>query len=188
MNPTLNYQPINLKQFLLNLNNHTKNSLQDQLSDIHSHSHFYHIHWKNLCLPSVDNSSEDNPSEDNPSTDNQTEENSSSSSSSSRLLDLLFELLKKYEINGLQLNGLGCWLFERFIVLTKCPLSQSLKYSDEIIIEVILRILLEHSIPLVCISILNEIIVQNPNEKLKLISSIGKCLFLCLPLSLSSSS
>lgn len=124
-----------------------KNYLIQSLTLIRSHEHLYYSQWIEF------------------------------SKHHSNLFDLTFELLKQYEINGLQLHGLGCWFFYQIFHLSNLNLLHSSKYSKEIIIELLLRILLEHSsVATLCIAIFTEIIKNNP-ECVQIICQIGK--FLC---------
>lgn len=76
----------------------------------------------------------------------------------SQIFDLLIQLIQKYEANGLQLTGYGVMILERLLVEGNCTFTMSSKYSLDTILEVLLRILLEHPIYLLGIQILwNEI-------------------------------
>lgn len=114
------------------------------------------------------------------------------------LFEISFELLQKFEINGLQLHGLGCWFFHQILTtsssfstssspsfasssspsLSSSPLPiisihNSQKYSPEVIIELLLRILLEHPVSNICISIFSEIL-KYKSDAVMLICQIGQ--------------
>jgi hypothetical protein len=76
----------------------------------------------------------------------------------SSVLDRIVDIVRRYESNGLQLNGYGCWLLERIIVRTSIKISDSAKYSEASILELILRIFLEHPVYNTCVSMLYAIV------------------------------
>mmetsp|Transcript_22438 Transcript_22438/g.32725 ORF Transcript_22438/g.32725 Transcript_22438/m.32725 type:complete len:1238 (+) Transcript_22438:101-3814(+) len=88
------------------------------------------------------------------------------------LLERAIDLMRRYEANGLQLNGYGCWLFERIVVASRHRLDSSLVYPEDSILNLVLRILLEHTTHVSCVLILHEAIRQNP-ESFKKLCDIG---------------
>lgn len=144
-----------LQAYLLSCLSNDKMNLFLSLSSLRASSHLYYTQWNHLKDEIPD------------------------------LLDQIFDLIRKYEINGLQLHGLGCWLFEKIIRDSKYQIQQT-KYSEEIILEVILRILFEHPIPTICQEILIEALRQNPSA-IYLICKIGRILSLSLSFSVCHS-
>lgn len=106
--------------------------LYAELRDLHSNGHFYHHQWRPLRA------------------------------SHPELLDLSFEILRKYESNGLQLHGYGCWFFEQVVVSVGLPLSSSQKMSPDQMLEMILRVLLEHRTFLSCSQVLTKLCTDEP--------------------------
>lgn len=106
--------------------------LHSELRGLHSNGHIYHHQWQPLLM------------------------------SHPCLLDTSFEILRKYESNGLQLHGYGCWFFERVVVSVGHPLSSSQKMTAEQMLEMILRVLLEHKTFASCNQILAKLCDDEP--------------------------
>jgi hypothetical protein len=125
-----------------------KNYLYNTFSLIKSHQHLYHSQWLSL-IETIPN-----------------------------LFEISFELLQRFEINGLQLNGLGCWFFHQIISFSSSSslllssILNSKKYSPEVIIELLLRILLEHPVSNDCISIFSQIL-KYKKDTVMVICQIG---------------
>lgn len=97
--------------------------LHDQLRELHRNGHIYHSQW-----PSLKESHPD-------------------------LVATSFEVLRKYESNGLQLRGYGCWLFERVVVsvgLTLPVTDGNTDSESSRMLEMLLRVLLEHKTISIC--------------------------------------
>ena len=80
------------------------------------------------------------------------------------LVDTSFEVLRKYESNGLQLSGQGCWFFEQVVVSVGLSLSCSKKFTEEQMLEMILRVLLEHKTYPSCCHVLFKLCVDEPKH------------------------
>jgi hypothetical protein len=93
-------------------------------------------------------------------------------------LNLVIDILRRYEANGLQLGGYGCWFFERLVLESHLMLDTSSKYSEDSIIELLLRMLLEHDCYTNCISILSASIKLSP-PRFRSICDIGNIHPLC---------
>jgi hypothetical protein len=140
-----NIEDILLNKLLALMIPNEKNKLFSFLNSIRIATHLYYDQWKDINEKIDD------------------------------ILDISFEILRKYEINGLQLNGLGCWFFSQVVRIGKCQINKSKKYSEEIILEVILRIFFEHPVATLCQGILIEALKQNPSA-IFLICQIGNIL------------
>ena len=73
-----------------------------------------------------------------------------------------YDMVRRYEANGLQLDGFGCWLFEKVLVGAKHRISSCTRYPPSDILELILRIMLEHKAYLTCRNILTEVVSDLP--------------------------
>jgi hypothetical protein len=71
-----------------------------------------------------------------------------------QLFDTILHIIIKYEANGLQLHGDGVHLLQRLLSHGNYSFSSSMKFSINQILEILLRILLEHPIYLICLEIL----------------------------------
>ena len=72
-----------------------------------------------------------------------------------------YELVRRYESNGLQLDGYGCWLFEKVLVRARHRISECTRYPPSDILELTLRIMLEHKCFLSCKNILVEVVADS---------------------------
>ena len=104
-----------------------RSTLYDQLRNIFCNGHMYHHQWQAL------------------------------GSTHPHILDTSFEILRKFESNGLQLHGYGCWFFEQVIVSVQQPLHSSQNMTEEQMLEMILRVLLEHNSFLSCVQIISKL-------------------------------
>ena len=73
-----------------------------------------------------------------------------------------YDMVRRYEANGLQLDGYGCWLFKKILVGAKHRLSDCARYPASDILELIMRIMLEHKTYLTCRIILTEVVAHSP--------------------------
>lgn len=83
-----------------------------------------------------------------------------------QILQNIVAIMQKYELNGLQLNGYACSILSRILIISPDLITKS-QYSESKIIELIFRILVEHSNYLVCLSILTNLIRHDRTVFLK---------------------
>lgn len=94
------------------------------------------------------------------------------------LVQKFIDIVQKYESNGLQLYGLGCWVLEKLLKLAP-QLIGSTKYSETYILELTLRIIVEHTNHNTFISVFS-CLVSYKSEFLRNICQIGNVfLFFC---------
>ena len=122
----------NLATIINTLSLNDRALLYGELRDLYSNGHVHHHQWPPLLT------------------------------SHPHLLDTAFEILRKYESNGLQLHGYGCWFFERVVVSAGHSLSSSQKMTADQMLEMILRVLLEHKTYASCSQILSKLCADEP--------------------------
>lgn len=156
-----------LNNLLNNLPKNDRIKLCSKLTNIFISEHLYFNEWKNIKI-------------------------------NNKIFECVIEIIKKYETNELQLNGYGCLLLNRIIIYSNYHLnSENCENNNNTtlttnnnnnttnnnnnnntdnnnVIELILRILLEHSIYLVCIEILWIEMKRDSNIFLKLCNIIIK--------------
>jgi hypothetical protein len=123
----------------------SKNTLFQNLKDLHDFSHIYHNQWKDLVV------------EDN-------------------IIEKSFDIVRRYEANGLQLDGYGCWLLEKVFATARHRITDCHRYPPSDILELVLRIMLEHKVYLGMKNALVEIVSTSP-DLFELFCTIG--LLLC---------
>lgn len=123
-----------LESLINSLSLNNRSSLFEELRNIYRDGHLHHRHWSAL--------KDTHP----------------------HLLDTSFDLLRKYESNGLQLHGYGCWLFEQVIVAVGLPLECSEKQTPDQVLEVVLRVLLEHACYARCALVLHSVCSATPEH------------------------
>ena len=88
-----------------------------------------------------------------------------------QLIGTVVDIIRRYDLNGLQMNGDSLkLLYQLASVSSSTVITASL--SDNSVIELILRLLLEHPIYDICICIL-DIIISSSTEPTILFSHIG---------------
>jgi hypothetical protein len=87
------------------------------------------------------------------------------------LLENVVDMVQKYESNGLQLHGHACWILVKLIDISPNLLS-STRHSEQIILELILRIIVEHSNHITLITIFRRLVDHDPT-KFSMICKIG---------------
>ena len=105
----------------------SRQKIVNTLSSICVQGHYYHAQWK--ALTAVD----------------------------PQLVDVMVVIVKRYEANGLQLNGLGIWLFD--MISQYCWQDESVveKMTQTSVIDILLRVGLEHRVHMTCFRIMRSI-------------------------------
>lgn len=134
---------VGLGALISSLSLNNRANLIEQLGHIRRNGHVYHCQWKQL------------------------------KKSHPHLLDTSFDILRKFESNGLQLSGHGCWFFEQVVVSVGLTLKSSLKFGEDQMLEMILRVFLEHKTFSNCCQVLSRLCIDDPTY-FKTVCDIGR--------------
>lgn len=135
--------PKTLESLITALSLNDRSRLCDELNYINRNGHIYHHQWPALKI------------------------------SHPKLLDTSFDILRKFESNGFQLHGIGCWFFERVVVSVGLGIDGSMKQSPVQILEMLLRVLLEHPCYHRCVMVFHSLCAATP-ELFETICDIGE--------------
>eukprot|EP00603_Paraphysomonas_imperforata_P015397 CAMPEP_0114478772 /NCGR_PEP_ID=MMETSP0104-20121206/16173_1 /TAXON_ID=37642 ORGANISM="Paraphysomonas imperforata, Strain PA2" /NCGR_SAMPLE_ID=MMETSP0104 /ASSEMBLY_ACC=CAM_ASM_000202 /LENGTH=1399 /DNA_ID=CAMNT_0001654005 /DNA_START=55 /DNA_END=4255 /DNA_ORIENTATION=- len=152
---TTSTQRKSLESMIDSLTLKDRSSLYIELRNIYRNGHFYHHEWPTL------------------------------KTSHPHLFDTSFDLLRKFESNGLQLHGYGCWFFQQVVVSVGLHMDDSDKVKTNQVLEVVLRVLLEHSCYTRCVQIFHTLCESQP-ERFGRLCEIGFDIFEALPVPIQS--